>query len=226
MSDLNRHSSAGPRVRRRAPVLPVVEAAVGDEQPVLLQLRVSRRPSARSPPALSAKGPIAARTAACDAHSLTVTTWALGNAPGAPSFPALGYPNAAAFAGMSGMSQAIPSMLMSRHRPRKAPAVSIVAVGLATCVNSSAIASGPSRWAPAPPVSRRDRQPATGPPGSYPGRTSTGRRRRAYEHEETPWHYVTVSPPALLGARKRLIAELRPRSDTRLLWPSAARQPG
>src|SRR5690242_2898309 len=53
------------------------------------------------------------------------------------------------------------------------------------------------------PVSRPSRQPATGPPGSYPDRTSTGRRRRAYEHEETPWHYVTVSPPALLGARKR-----------------------
>jgi hypothetical protein len=60
------------------------------------------------------------------------------------------------------------------------------------------------RWAPTRPVSRPSRQPATGPPGSYPDRTSTGRRRRAYEHEETPWHYVTVSPPVLLGARKRL----------------------
>jgi len=58
------------------------------------------------------------------------------------------------------------------------------------------------RWAPTPPVSRRSRQPATGPPGSYQDRTSTGKRRRAYEHEETPWPYVTVSPPALLGARK------------------------
>ena len=47
-----------------------------------------------------------------------------------------------------------------------------------------------------------NRQPATGPPGSYPDRTSTGRRRRAYEHEETPWHYVTVSPAALRGARE------------------------
>jgi hypothetical protein len=26
-------------------------------------------------------------------------------------------------------------------------------------------------------------------------------RRRAYEHEDPPWHYVTVSPPVLLGAR-------------------------
>ena len=49
----------------------------------------------------------------------------------------------------------------------------------------------------------RSRQPATGPPGSYPDRTSTGRRRRAYEHEE---HHELrhVSPPVLLGARKRL----------------------
>src|SRR6266496_2510462 len=60
------------------------------------------------------------------------------------------------------------------------------------------------RWASTRPVSRPSRQPATGPPGSYPDRTSTGRRRRAYEHEETPWHYVTVSPPVLLGARENL----------------------
>ena len=36
-----------------------------------------------------------------------------------------------------------------------------------------------------------------------PDRTSTGRRRRAYEHEDPPWHYVTASPPALLGAHNR-----------------------
>src|SRR3954447_20103819 len=60
------------------------------------------------------------------------------------------------------------------------------------------------RWASTRPVSRPSRQPATGPPGSYPDRTSTGRRRRAYEHEETPWHYVTVPPPVLLGARENL----------------------
>ena len=50
-----------------------------------------------------------------------------------------------------------------------------------------------------PAVSRPSCQPATGPPASYPDRTSSGRRRRAFEHEETPWYYVTVSPPALLG---------------------------
>src|SRR5687767_9522644 len=35
------------------------------------------------------------------------------------------------------------------------------------------------RWASTRPVSRPSRQPATGPPGSYPDRTHTGRRRRA-----------------------------------------------
>jgi len=40
---------------------------------------------------------------------------------------------------------------------------------------------GARRWASTPPVSRRHRQPATGPPDSYPDRTYTGKRRRAYE---------------------------------------------
>jgi len=36
------------------------------------------------------------------------------------------------------------------------------------------------RRASARPVSRSSRRPATGPPGSYPDRTLTGWRRRAY----------------------------------------------
>ena len=36
------------------------------------------------------------------------------------------------------------------------------------------------RWAPTRPVTRPSRQPATGPPGSYPDGTHTRRRRRAY----------------------------------------------
>ena len=56
------------------------------------------------------------------------------------------------------MSQAIPSMLISRHRPRNAPAVSIVATGLATRENNSVSGSGPSRcraWAMPPEVGTR-----------------------------------------------------------------------
>ncbi|WP_329538395.1 IS66 family transposase (plasmid) [Streptomyces sp. NBC_01450] len=44
----------------------------------------------------------------------------------------------------------------------------------------------------------RRRQSATGPPGSYPDRTSTGRRQRAYDSRST----TTRRPPSLLGARK------------------------
>jgi hypothetical protein len=49
------------------------------------------------------------------------------------------------------------------------------------------------RWASTRPVSRRHRQPATGPPDSYPDRTYTGKRRRAYEsvvnhlHDQPPF---------------------------------------
>jgi hypothetical protein len=53
------------------------------------------------------------------------------------------------------------------------------------------------RWAPARPVSRPSRQPATGLPGDYPDRTLTGRRRRASDQ-------VMIAgqpPPDALGAR-------------------------
>jgi hypothetical protein len=49
----------------------------------------------------------------------------------------------------------------------------------------------------------------------------SGSRRRAYEHEETQWHYVTVSPPALLSARENLIGCL-PGGGSGRLW----RRPG
>jgi len=44
------------------------------------------------------------------------------------------------------------------------------------------------------------RQSATGPPGSYPDRTHTGKQRRV-RTERSPRH-VTRSPPVPLGARK------------------------
>src|SRR3954451_20851978 len=77
------------------------------------------------------------------------------------------------------------------------------AAGFASCYGPHLCSpsQGFRHWASTPGVSTRSRQPATGPPGSYPDRTHTGKQRRAYEHEETPWHYVTVPPPALLGAR-------------------------
>src|SRR6476661_335910 len=65
-----------------------------------------------------------------------------------------------------------------------------------------------------PGVSPRRRQSATGPPGSYPDRTSTGRRQRAYDSRSA----TSRRPPSLLGARKR---EVR-----RRLLCSQSRQPG
>src|SRR3981189_3700614 len=54
-------------------------------------------------------------------------------------------------------------------------------------------------WASTPDVSLRRCQPATGPPDSYPDRTHTGRRRRAYEHEDQLPNF-TASPLPLLDA--------------------------
>src|SRR6476659_3653891 len=53
---------------------------------------------------------------------------------------------------------------------------------------------GARRWASTPPVSRRHRQPATGPPDSYPDRTYTGKRRRACEPDINHLH---DQPPTL-----------------------------
>jgi hypothetical protein len=71
-----------------------------------------------------------------------VTTRAFGNAA-TPAGPDRA-PNAARFAGVSGISHSIPSTDISRHGPRNAPAVSRPATGPATCPNSSATGSGPS----------------------------------------------------------------------------------
>jgi len=48
-------------------------------------------------------------------------------------------------------------------------------------------------WASTPPVSRRNRQSATGPPGNYPDRTPTGKQRRAYEQQDQPLHHGFTS---------------------------------
>jgi hypothetical protein len=75
-----------------------------------------------------------------------VTTRTFGNA-GRPASaaPAPEYPNAAAFSGVSGASHSKPSIAISRHALRNAPAVSSSANGTATPANSSRISSYPSR---------------------------------------------------------------------------------
>src|SRR3977135_4271949 len=65
--------------------------------------------------------------------------------------------------------------------------------------SSLPLSQGFRHWASTPDVSLRRCQPATGPPDSYPDRTHTGRRRRAYEHEDQLPKF-TASPLALLDA--------------------------
>jgi hypothetical protein len=65
------------------------------------------------------------------------------------------------------------------------------------------------RWASTRPVSRPSRQPATGPPGSYPDRTPTGRRRRAYVGSGH-----LKRPPPTLGAHW-FVAETVARPESR-----------
>ena len=74
-----------------------------------------------------------------------LTTRTFGNAGLSPS-PAPGNPNAAAFSLLSGASHSNPSMAISRHGPRNAPAVSSSATGTATSANSPFTGSYPSRW--------------------------------------------------------------------------------
>jgi hypothetical protein len=87
---------------------------------------------------LPATPPIAASTTACEAHSLIVTTRALGNAAfSASAEPVPANPNAAMFPLVAGASHSNPSMAISRHGPRNAPRVSSSATGTATCENNS-----------------------------------------------------------------------------------------
>ena len=66
------------------------------------------------------------------------------------------------------------------------------------------------RWASTRPVSRPSRQPATGPPGSYPDGTHTRRRQRAYvrsghpnQPPPTTWRTVVHHITALDELRQR-----------------------
>src|SRR5271166_5752998 len=69
---------------------------------------------------------------------------------------------------------------------------------------------GARRWASTPPVSRRHRQPATGPPDSYPDRTYTGKRRRAYE---SAINHLHDPPPTVWTHRKNRLAATAFRRD-------------
>src|SRR6266498_2207218 len=84
------------------------------------------------------------------------------------------------------------------------------AAGFASCYgpHPRSPQRGFRRWASTHPVSRPSRQPATGPPGSYPDRTLTGRRRRAYEREDQPLNTQLHLPPCWAHDRTTLSSGL------------------
>ena len=144
MPDLTRHSSATPVPAAAHQSFSCKNFRSAMTSQVLFQIRVQRAGQRLLPAALPRPppGPIAASTAACEPHSLTVTTRTFGNTAG-PAAPARD-PKKARLALLSG-HPSVPSSAISRHGPRNAPAVSRPATGTATWLNSSASGSGPSR---------------------------------------------------------------------------------
>ncbi len=65
-------------------------------------------------------------------------------------------------------------------------------------------------WASTRPVSRPSRQSATGPPDSYPDRTHTGKRRRAYKQRSTTYMVNLHSAGRTNNAQKSSAVQLFP----------------
>ena len=70
------------------------------------------------------------------------------------------------------------------------------------------------RWASTRPVSRPSRQPATGPPGSYPDGTRTRRRQRAYVGSG----HVNQPPPTSWRTLSWTKLSSRPARGARTCW--------
>ena len=68
------------------------------------------------------------------------------------------------------------------------------------------LGSDPARFQTEPPACYRASWQLPGP--DFHRQATTSLRTR-----ETPWHYVTVSPPVLLGARKDRAKRQKPSSD-------------
>src|SRR5215211_4094593 len=89
----------------------------------------------------------------------------------------------------------------ARHslHPTQPDRTSNDAAGFASCYGplSRFPRLGFRHWASTPDVSLQRRQSATGPPDSYPDRTHTGKRRRAYDHRRPTW-----SPPVCWSREK------------------------
>jgi hypothetical protein len=133
----------------------------------------------------------------------------------------------AALPGTSPLPWPSPRFREARHSlARPEGQLSNDAAGFASCYgpHRRSPLQGFWRWAPTPPVSRRSRQPATGPPGSYPDRTHTGRRRRAYEHEEHHElrHGVTSRSAGRTKEAQCVLLKRLPTRSNRIVTPVAA----
>jgi hypothetical protein len=85
------------------------------------------------------------------------------------------------------MVRFVTSSKASKSRRNSLTVNVISPVGVGAVSRSVAVATVRKAWASMAtrPVSRPSRQPATGPPDSYPDRTHTGRRRRAFDQVMT-----------------------------------------
>jgi len=95
-----------------------------------------------------------------------------------------------------GLRPSLPGSALPRPTPKRAGRLTTRQASLDVTDRSVAHPAkrDARRWASTPPVSRRHRQPATGPPDSYPDRTYTGKRRRACESDINHLH---DQPPTL-----------------------------
>jgi len=103
-----------------------------------------------------------------------------------------------------GLRPSLPGSALPRPTPKRAGRLTTRQASLDVTDRSVAHPAkrDARRWASTPPVSRRHRQPATGPPDSYPDRTYTGKRRRACEPDINHLH---DQPPTLWTHQGRAV---------------------
>jgi hypothetical protein len=134
----------------------------------------------RTPPRPCAAGWAGEDLSSSRCHYLSVPQPLTPESPSAPAHPGLGAPSLAFALHRRARHSLVPAHRRGHLTTRQA----------SLHVTDRSVAHpqdwGARRWASTPPVSRRNRQPATGPPDSYPDRTHTGKRRRAYETEDQP----------------------------------------
>jgi hypothetical protein len=129
-----------------------------------------------------------------------------------PTFRPSRSPYPGGFLGACNSRSSTPSMGLRRAFSGSAPPCPLAGLASRGCKIRLMLRAGRSlpqkgfrRWASTPGVSPRRRQPATGPPGSYPDRTLTGRQTRACRRGSPQLHHLLPEMarcPRLLGTRR------------------------